>query len=96
MITEEKFIELIEKYYKYNKSIDIIDEFIPGFFESTFVDFGWYCFEELLRIYFNKEGKDWIDYYLYDNPEKCYYMNNEVFPLENLDDLWELIKEYRI
>ena len=52
-------------------------------------------FDKLISVHFTEEGVDWIDYYLYENPEKCYYQNKVKIPLETLDDLWENIKVYR-
>lgn len=95
MIGKEKLSELIQEYYKQDKRIDIISEFIPSYYDSSIVNFGWKMFEEVLKAYFTEEGIDWIEYYLYENPEKCYYINDIKIPLETIDDLWELVKDNR-
>lgn len=95
MIGKEKLSELIQEYYKQDKRIDTIGEFIPSYYDSPIVDFGWKMFGEVLKAYFTEEGVDWVEYYLYENPEKCYYMNDVKIPLETIDDLWETVKDYR-
>lgn len=95
MISKEKFEEYISKYQKNSDDIDYACGIFPDFFESSFVAFGWYCFRELIKAYFTEEGVDWIDYFLFENPEKCYYQNEERIRLETVDDLWEIVKDYR-
>lgn len=95
MIGKEEFKELIQSYYEHDKLLDKLCEIIPGFFESPIVGWGWRMFKKLVKAYFDKEGVDWIDYYLYENPEKRYYQDGKIFLLETTDDLWELIKDYR-
>lgn len=95
MITKEKFIDLMSRYNKNEEYIDEVEKYIPSFFELPVVDFGWYCFDELLRCYFTTEGVDWIDYYLFENSEHCYYQDDEKIPLKNIDALWKLIEPYR-
>lgn len=95
MIGKEKFIELIEEYNKQNKRIDQIGEFVTGIYDSPIIDYGWKMFDELKKAYFTEEGVDWIDYFLYENPKECYYIDDVKIPLKTIDDLWETVKDYR-
>lgn len=95
MIGKEKLSELIQEYYKQDDQINKLIEIFPGWLDSPIVDFGWKMFGEVLKAYFTEEGVDWVEYYLYENPEKCYYMNDVKIPLETIDDLWETVKDYR-
>lgn len=95
MIGKEKLSELIQEYYKQDEYIDKLIEIFPGWLDSPIVDFGWKMFGEVLKAYFTEEGIDWIEYYLYENPEKCYYQDEVKIPLETLDDLWLLIESHR-
>lgn len=95
MISREKFDSIVLEYYKQDKRIDTIGEFIPSYYDSPIVEYGWKMFDEVKQAYFTEEGVDWIDYYLYENPEKCYYQDEQRVPLETLDDLWKVIEPYR-
>lgn len=95
MIEESSFKVLIEGYFKQHDRVDNLDDLMPGVAASEVIDYGFKMFDELINVYFNEFGIDWIYYYLYENLEKCYYENGERKPLETLDDLWNLIKEYR-
>lgn len=63
------------------------------------VEYGNILFDEVLGLLFQEEGVDDINWWLY---EKCgrpdYKMwdkdGNEI-PTETLDDLWEIVKDYR-
>lgn len=95
MIGKEKFTELIQEYYKQDKRIDKFDELLPGCYGSPILDYGWKMFDELKEAYFTEEGVDWINYFLYENPEKRYYIDDTEIPLKTIDDLWETVKDYR-
>lgn len=95
MIGKEDFIRLINEYHLQDKRIDALNELIPDSFGAPILDFGWKMFDEVKKVYFTEEGVDWIDYYLYENPERRYYVGGVAYPLDTIDDLWNLIKEYR-
>lgn len=98
-IEKEDFIKLINRYKKNNTYIDKVCEIFPYFYESEVVDFGWLMFESLIRALFEEEGADWINWWLMekgDNPEfKAYDKDNKEIPTETVDDLWNLVEEYR-
>lgn len=95
MIGKEEFKKLIEEYYEQNKRIDKLCEIFPDSFGDPIFDWGFRMFNKLLDSYFDEIGRDWISYYLYENPEKRYYQDDEEMPLETLDDLWVLIESHR-
>lgn len=95
MINKEKFEKFISEFRRNSDNIDTVEEVFPMLCESPIINFEWYCFDELMKAYFTKEGIDWIDYFLFENPEKCYYQDGERIKLETVDDLWTLIEEYR-
>lgn len=96
MIGKEKFTELIQAYYKQDERVDKLGELFPNCYDSPIIEYGWEMFDELKNTYFDEDGVDWIDYFLYENPEKCYYQDDVKIPLETIDDLWEVIKDNRI
>lgn len=95
MIGKEKFKELIHDYYEQEKRIDTLCTIFPDSFEDPILDWGMRMFDKLLSAYFDEEGADWISYYLYENPEKRYYIDGVEYPLNTLDDLWLLIESHR-
>lgn len=95
MISKEEFIELIESYQEQDKRIDKLSEIFSTSWSDEIMTWGWEMFEKVIKAYFTKEGVNWIDYYLYENPEHCYYDNGEALPLETLDHLWKLVENYR-
>ena len=96
MIGKEQFSQYIQDYQHQYKIIDEISQYFNGFWESDIVEYGWKMFDELLKAYFTEEGIDWIYYFLLENPNKSYYVNEERIPLKTSDDLWEIVKDYRI
>lgn len=97
MIGKEELKNLIQSYYKQDDRVNKLCEIFTDAFDNPILNWGIQMFEAVIEAYFNDKGCDWIFYYLYENPEKCYYdESNKRIPLETIDDLWELIKNYRI
>ena len=96
MIEREDFIDLINSIKEQEKRVDTLDSVFSSAFDNPIIDWGYKMFDKLINLYFNKEGVDWVSYYLWDNPERCYYANGLKRALETPEDLWEIIKEYRI
>lgn len=95
MIGKEEFEALIREHFEQEKRIDALDEIFKGSFCSPIIDYSGRLFDQLIKLYFDEIGQDWISYYLYENPEHCYYLNDKRMPLETIDDLWSLVSEHR-
>ncbi len=95
MISKEEFKKLIQEYYNQSERVDKLCEVFPESFGNPIICWGFRMFDKLLNAYFNEEGEDWISYFLYENPEKCYYCDNKRIQLETIDDLWILIEFHR-
>lgn len=101
MITKEQFIKLITDHRKHNDRLNEVED-VLGFaiYDCDWVEYGNILFDKVLGLLFQKEGVDDINWWLY---EKCgrpdYKMwdkdGNEI-PTETLDDLWEIVKDYRV
>lgn len=100
MITKEQFIKLITDHRKHNDRLDEIEDVLGlAIYDCDWVEYGNILFDEVLGLLFQEEGVDDINWWLY---EKCgrpdYKMwdkdGNEI-PTETLDDLWEIVKDYR-
>lgn len=100
MITKEQFIKLITDHRKHNDRLDEVEDVLGlAIYDCDWVEYGNILFDEVLGLLFQEEGVDDINWWLY---EKCgrpdYKMwdkdGNEI-PTETLDDLWEIVKDYR-
>lgn len=100
MITKEQFIKLITDHRKHNDRLDEVEDVLGlAISDCDWVEYGNILFDEVLGLLFQEEGVDDINWWLY---EKCgrpdYKMwdkdGNEI-PTETLDDLWEIVKDYR-
>lgn len=100
MITKEQFIKLITDNRKHNARLDEVEYVLKlAIYDCDWVEYGNILFDEVLGLLFQEEGVDDINWWLY---EKCgrpdYKMwdkeGNEI-PTETLDDLWEIVKDYR-
>lgn len=100
MITKEQFIKLITDNRKHNDRLDEVADVLGlAIYDCDWVEYGNILFDEVLGLLFQEEGVDDINWWLY---EKCgrpdYKMwdkdGNEI-PTETLDDLWEIVKDYR-
>lgn len=97
MITKEQFVKLITDNRKHNDRLDEVEDVLG--YDCDWVEYGNILFDEVLGLLFQEEGVDDINWWLY---EKCgrpdYKMwdkdGNEI-PTETLDDLWEIVKDYR-
>lgn len=95
MIGKYDFINLITEHREQEERVDDLCKVFSEAFGEPILDWGFRMFDKLLEAYFDERGVDWIQYYLYKNPEKCYYQDEQRIPLETPDDLWKLIKDYR-
>lgn len=100
MITKEQFVKLITDNRKHNDRLDEVEDVLGlAIYDYDLVEYGNILFDEVLGLLFQEEGVDDINWWLY---EKCgrpdYKMwdkdGNEI-PTETLDDLWEIVKDYR-
>lgn len=100
MITKEQFIKLITDNRKHNDRLDEVKDVLGlAIYDCDWVEYGNILFDEVLGLLFQEEGVDNINWWPY---EKCgrpdYKMRdkdgNEI-PTETLDDLWEIVKDYR-
>lgn len=97
MISKEEFVELIDWHEKQNERLDKLNEIIPDCFSADIFDSPFMLFSKTIRICFDKEGVEWIDWWLYDSPDddKSYTENGQTFNVETADDLWKLVKGCR-
>lgn len=101
MINQELFNAIISEIINFNEKVDNWEELVgPGIFETPMIQSGWKIIEFLILTNFNAEGQDWINWWLYEksgDPElKAWDAEDNEIPTETIDDLWNLVKDYRI
>lgn len=102
MIGKEKFIEIIESYFDTDKYIDQLNDFLNiNIFENPICNAYYKMFYNWLNASFTKAGIEWVDWWIFDrepnsSKPQAWNADNTPIPTETLEDLWNLIKEYRI
>lgn len=97
-MTIKEFTELIEDYQQNLEEIDKICDIFPSFFEIKPVEYIHKLFDEILKAYFEEEAIDTIYWWLFDYNDKSepgmWDENDNVIPMETIEDLWHYIKDY--
>lgn len=100
MITKSLFVKCIEKHKSQNKILDQLEELGFEIWDTSVIEFGWQMFDAFLDSNFNEDGKDWINWWLYErnflgNEPQAWDENGKEIPTETIDDLWNLVEKYR-
>lgn len=101
MITKEEFKDLIQKQQSWDKRIDQVSEVLGNIclLDFDWVEYAAMLFEKTLSLLFTEEGVDDIDWWIYEKDGrqemKMWDKDNNEIPTETLDDLWEIVKDYR-
>lgn len=103
MITKEMFIKMMSLIEQFNEEIDKWLEFGIDIIEKPIHNIPIEMFYLWEKDNFDDDGKDWIDWYLYERIDMftnevlpCYDENDKEFYVNNLEDLWELVKDHRL
>lgn len=100
MITKEKFISIIENFQEWYRRIDEISKILKcSVLELDWVEYGALTFDTLIELAFDAEGQDLINWWIFEKSEdptlKIKDKNGKELLSETVEDLWELVKEYR-
>ena len=98
-MTKELFTKMILDIQNFGNIVDrMCDVLGTNFFESPLAEVGWDLINTLINSHFDEEGRDWINWWLYEkdgNPEmKAWDENDNEIPTETIDDLWNLVKDH--
>jgi hypothetical protein len=97
-MTYEKFKTIIEKLEKVRERSSNLYQLGINLMEHEEVYHE--IITDLMLSVFDKEGKDWIDWYLYERPSFNGKEPLKAFDLDgkeichNIESLWETVKEY--
>lgn len=96
MITKEEFTKLIEDYQNWNKRIDEVCEILNSeIWETDWVSYSSKLFDYTLHLLFAENGVDLINDYLFESDAIEITIDNKKYIINNIDTLWDLIKDYR-
>lgn len=100
MISKIEFIELLKEHDAQEERIDTLEEMGLSIFDSPLIEYGTKLFEQMITSNFKEEGSDWIFWWLYEkdgDPDmKAWDENHNEIPLETMEDLWNLVEQYRV
>lgn len=99
MITKEEFIELLNDRINWNDKVEQLCELLKdNLWESDIFNYGEILFEKILNLRFNDSGIDIIFWWLYErkyDKDLNIKIDGKEVPSDTLDDLWEIVKDYR-
>lgn len=100
MITKEEFIKLINDHRKWERRLDEVEDVLNIFpYEVDWINYGEDLFATTINLLFKEEGVDDIGWWLWeknDNPDlRMWDENDNEIPTETVEDLWEIVKDYR-
>lgn len=101
MITEEEFVKLISDQKKWDDRLDEVGKVLNCYpLNMDWVEHGAKLFDTTLHILFEEEGVDDINWWLFERPifppgPRMWDENGTVIPTETIEDLWNIVKDYR-
>lgn len=96
MITKEEFVKLIEDYQEWNKRIDEVCEILNSeIWETDWVSYASKLFDYMLYLLFTENGTDLINDYLFNSDPLEIIIDNKKYIIDNIDTLWDLVKDSR-
>lgn len=99
MITKGEFIELLNDRINWNDKVEQLCELLKdNLWESDIFNYGEILFEKILNLRFNDSGIDIIFWWLYErkyDKDLNIKIDSKEVPSDTLDDLWEIVKDYR-
>jgi hypothetical protein len=101
MINKQEFKNLILEHQKWMQRIDYVSDVLnqANLFECDWVEYGSILFDQTLGFLFTEEGIDDINWWIYEkdgrSDMKMWDKDGTEIPTETLDDLWNIVKDYR-
>lgn len=95
MIGKDEFVNLIESYKKQDDRIHKIGEAGFQIWDTDVIEYGYTLFSDVIDILFDKEGSEFIFWWLYEPKKKIWDKDNNEIQVNTIEEFWEFIKDYR-
>lgn len=96
MITKEEFTKLITNYQKWNKRIDEVSKILNSeIWETDWISYTSNLFDDILHISLSESAVDLVNDYLFDLNTKEIIIDNKKYIINNVNILWDFIKDNR-
>lgn len=101
MIDEILFKKIIKEHKLQNERLQVLESYGFNIWDTPVLNFGFIMFDRLIETNFDEEGRDWINWWLYErdllgNKPQAWDENGNVIPTETVDDLWNLVEKHKI
>ena len=102
-MNKEIFVRMMTAAEAFSAEVDRWNDFGIEVYELPIGEIPWEMFNCWQASNFTSEGKEWIDWYLWerrsiftDEVLPCYDENNNEFYVNTPEDLWELVERHQL
>lgn len=97
-ISIEEFKKLIDDYLVFQEELNKYYDLKVDLYDTKLVSFGEAMFDKYISLIFNKEGVEWIYWWLFERSEigdeQAWDEYGNVIPTETIEDLYNLLQDY--
>lgn len=95
MITKEEFTKLITDFKEWDTQLDKVGEVLGVCpLQMDWVEYGARLFDTTIELLFKTEAVNDINWWLFEKPILKMY-GEESNSIETIEDLWNIVKDYR-
>lgn len=98
---KDDFIIMMDAAEKFSAEADRWNDFGINIFELPIYDIPWQWFYTWVNHYFNVDGREWIDWYLFESISittgehlPCWDADGNKLFVNNTEELWDIVKDY--
>lgn len=102
-MTKEIFVRMMTAAEAFDNEVERWNDFGIELYELPIGEIPWEMFNCWLDTNFNSNGKDWINWYLFERKSiftgeilPCFDENDNEFYVKNPEDLWSLVENHQI
>ena len=96
------FVAMINAIEKYDAEIERWNDFGIELYELPICEITWEIINMYLEEMFNKDGVDWINWYIYERKSiftgevlPCFDEEGKEFYVNTPEDLWKLVEQHQ-
>ena len=96
------FVAMIDTIEKYDAEIERWNDFGIELYELPICELTWELINMYLEEMFNKDGIDWINWYIYERKSiitgevlPCFDEEGKEFYVNTPEDLWKLVEQHQ-